>query len=78
MTRKQLLGAYWEAIRVEARRGLWLLRVMIAAKSPKIYKSLTEELEQRAYPVDPEADGHFGKEDIRAIKGLMKGMAKGE
>ena len=78
MTRKQLLGMYWEAKRVEARRGLTFLRLMVAIKMPKIYKEISEELEQRAYPVDPEADGHFGKEDIQAVRGLMKGMVRSE
>lgn len=34
---------------------------ILATQSSRFYKEHMEALDQRANPVDPEADGHFGK-----------------
>lgn len=46
----------------------------MAVKSTKAYEEIVQGpdgLEQRANPVDPEADGHFGREDIQRLRMVL-------
>ncbi len=45
----------------------------LAIQDPKLFKKKYEELRERAYPVDPEADGDFDRDDIRAVRKIIGG-----
>jgi hypothetical protein len=70
-TETQLTGRFWEAKRQAARQRLENLRVALASRFPEERKTYVQEQEQQAHPVDPEADGDFGKEDIRKLRGVL-------
>jgi hypothetical protein len=73
-TKEQIMGQYWESFRQEARQRLSDIHCASAVKSSKLYEQLVDGpggLNDRANPVDPEADGDFGREDIRAVRGIF-------
>lgn|GEM_PF-3787556 len=64
---------YWETFRQEARNRLRDLGNLSAIQDPEALNELAKELEQKAHPPDPEADGHFSRESVRIVKGILGG-----
>ncbi|MFW9928147.1 MAG: hypothetical protein ACFFD1_02020 [Candidatus Thorarchaeota archaeon] len=68
MTEDQALQWYWESFRQNARERLQRLEELTLSKSSEGIEKLNNKLNDLAYPVDPEGDGDFDKDDIKMLK----------
>ncbi len=73
MTKRQLLGLYWESFRQEARERLKEINNLRLAQGGEKAKDALDEMEMQAFPFDPEADGDFGPTDIKQFKSIFGG-----
>ena len=54
------------------------IQVGVALKGEESYKKITEGLEERANPFDPEAEGDFGNQDFSMLKRFFGDAVKAE